>query len=326
MTSYWVMRTNRSEDQFLSKELAQGRLRQGWGWLAEQDLDAIRRARVDNLTLSDAQRQCWRGNRRMLHTEPDGIRTGDIVLVPHLPKEGMWSVTRVAGPYRFEIDGRLKDYGHILPVASLSGDSPVHPYEESVSARLRETMRTRLRLWNIDGLAENVQRLLASVGKGQRRVIPIADRLPLVLEAVEAVAGDQLSEKYRGEEFEVPCVLLLKAIYGDGQVEATGGRCERGADAICRFRDPLGVEHGVAVQIKMWTWDTDWTRPLEQIRQAHESYEGITAGVILSTSKQTTSRFDAARLSLEVDLGIPIRVILQKELMRLFIEHLPGLA
>ncbi|WP_433937856.1 hypothetical protein AB3662_43150 [Sorangium cellulosum] len=94
---------------------------------------------------------------------------------------------------------------------------------------------------------------------------------------------------------------------------------------MCTYRDPLGVPHRVAVQIKMWTWDDDWTRPLQQIKKACQSYEGITSGVILSTSERATSEFEVARAKLQKELGLPVRVVLRRELLRLFIQHLPKL-
>jgi hypothetical protein len=83
--------------------------------------------------------------------------------------------------------------------------------------------------------------------------------------------------------------------------------------------------HRLAVQIKMWSWDADWTRPLEQLRQAYAAYEGITGGVILSTSERVSDHVEARRRELETELHIPIKVILRGELIRLFVAHLPGL-
>jgi hypothetical protein len=140
---------------------------------------------------------------------------------------------------------------------------------------------------------------------------------------VEVATWEALQKQFHGAEFERPCVLLLEALYGDGNVEHTGGSGERGADAIVTHDDPLGVTHRLAVQVKMWSWDADWTRPLEQIRQASGAYEGITGGVILSTSERVSERFEEHRRKLEAELRIPIRVVLRQELVRLFVAHLP---
>ncbi len=331
MTRYWVVRTDKSKTEYMWSELVAGRLRQGWGYSDGQDLNVIGGPRTDGQPLTKAQQDAWRGNRRLLSSEPDGISVGDIVIAPHLPHRGVWSITRVVGPYRWEgpgeSNGEIPDYGHVLPVELMTTpDRPVSPYEEGVAAGLRQTMRVPSRMWNIDALGPEVEALLDLVQSGAEPVPMAANRLPKVLESARQAAWAEILRQFHGAEFERPCVLLLEALYGEGNVEHTGGIGERGADAICTFSDPLGINHRLAVQIKMWSWDADWTRPLEQVRQAHKAYEGITGGVILSTSERVTDRFESERQSLETELHIPIRVILRDELLSLFIANLPALA
>ena len=174
MTRYWVIRTDKAKTEYVAGELAQGRLRQGWGWADEQDLRRHRRrpARAGR-PLTDAQKNTWRGNRRLLDTEPDGVRQGDLVLLPHQPRLGSWSLVRVAGPYRWEHPAELNsfdmpDYGHILPVEMVS-TRPIHPFEDAVSARLRQTMRVLSRMWNIDSLGPDVEELAEACSKRRRR-------------------------------------------------------------------------------------------------------------------------------------------------------------
>jgi hypothetical protein len=327
MTRYWVVRTDKAKTEYVAGELAQRRLRQGWGWTDEQDLRTIAADSQVGKALTDAQKSTWRGNRRLLDSEPDGVRPGDLVLLPHQPSHGSWSLVRVSGPYRWEHPTELNsydmpDYGHILPVEMVS-TRPIHPFEDAVSARLRQTMRVLSRMWNIDSLGADVDELVEACSQGAVAPPPSVDRLPKVLSAVEAATWEALQKQFHGAEFERPCVLLLEALYGDGNVEHTGGSGERGADAIVTHDDPLGVTHRLAVQIKMWSWDADWTRPLEQIRQASGAYEGITGGVILSTSERVSERFEEHRRKLEAELRIPIRVVLRQELVRLFVARLP---
>ena len=86
-------------------------------------------------------------NRRMLADEPDGMQVGDLVLLPHLPREWRWSVARIVGPYRYEIDPERGDYGHILPaqvVAADMGDDDLTPdprWMRAYPARLRRLSR-----------------------------------------------------------------------------------------------------------------------------------------------------------------------------------------
>jgi Restriction endonuclease len=330
MARNWVIRTDKATTDWIWSELTAGRLRQGWGLRDDQDLHVIASGLAAGTPLSDDQRATWRGNRRLLETEPDGVRVGDLVLLPHLPRPGTWSLARVTGPYRWEGPShgnawQMPDYGHVLPVELISR-RPINPLEDGVSARLRQTMRVLSRMWNIDGLSADVEELAEVVGTEAAEPPPPAlDRLPKVLATIEAATWEALQKQFHGAEFERPCVLLLEALYGDENVEHTGGSGERGADAICTYADPLGVVHRLAVQIKMWSWDADWTRPLDQLRQAYGAYDGITGGVILSTSERVSDRFEARRRDLETELHMPIRVILRSELIRLFVTHLPVL-
>lgn len=63
-------------------------------------------------------------NRRMLSDEPDGMQIGDLVFAPHLPRRWTWSILRITGSYRYEIDPERNDYGHILPVEALKAGIP----------------------------------------------------------------------------------------------------------------------------------------------------------------------------------------------------------
>ena len=327
MARYWVMRVDHEHaTDFLWRELRSGRLRQGWGYQNDQNLDTIAARKRKGKSINQNQQNTWRGNRRMLGSEPDSIQVGDVILVAHLPTYRHWSVVRVAGPYRFEIPGSPVDYGHILPVELLSHDRPVSLHAKSVAAGLRQTMRNLSRLWNIDHLGQHVEQIVQRLGSPAEIADDAeVDRLESVLRALEQHGWEKLCFHFQGAEFEDPCIRLLEAIYGEENVEHTAGRNENGADAICTYRDPLGVPHRVAVQIKMWEGDADWTRPLEQIRRAVDSYEGITSGVILSTAERATARFEEERVKLQKELGLPVRVLLRHELLRLFIRHLPSL-
>lgn len=323
-----MMRVDHREARdFLWGELQAGRLRQGWGYQQDQDLTVIAGRKREGTALSPAQQDTWRGNRRMLPSEDDSIQVGDIILVPHLPKDRHWSVARVVGPYSYQIPSEQRDYGHILPVELVSGKTPVSFLATPVAAGLRQTMRNLSRLWNIDHLGAEVDVIVNALGLARGKALAGSklDRLGDMLTVLEDHGWEQLKHHYHGAEFEAPCVRLLEALYGEENVEHTGGKNERGADAICTYKDPLGVPHRVAVQIKMWSWEADWTRPLEQIKQAYESYDGITAGVILSTSDSVSKKFEAEREKLAHDLHIPIRVLLRRDVMRLFLAHLPGL-
>jgi hypothetical protein len=166
MTRYWAMRTDQSRRPFFWRELKAGRLRQGWGYRQELDLENLARLRRKGVKLPKYQQDAWRGNRRLLPTEPDSMRTGDIVVFLHLPEYGMWSIARVTGGYRFEIsdepnavDG-TRDYGHIRPIELLSADRPIDARRADISDGLRRSMRPQSRMWSLDPHAAEIDHLV----------------------------------------------------------------------------------------------------------------------------------------------------------------------
>jgi hypothetical protein len=106
---------------WLWAEVQAGRLRQGWGYQAKQELNLLRHRRERGDAFDRDDDWAW-PNRRMLSDEPDGMQLGDLVLLPHLPVEWHSAIVRIAGPYRYEIDRVHGDYGHILPVEVLRAD------------------------------------------------------------------------------------------------------------------------------------------------------------------------------------------------------------
>lgn len=166
MTRYWAIRTDQARRDFIWQELQEGRLRQGWGYRPELDLENLARLRRAGAKLAKYQQDAWRGNRRLLPTEPNSMQTGDIVVLPNLPRYGVWSIARVTGGYRFEISRQpnavngTPDYGHIRAVELLTGDRPIDPQREDVSDSLRRAMRSRIRMWWLDAHRAKVAGLI----------------------------------------------------------------------------------------------------------------------------------------------------------------------
>lgn len=319
------MRTDRTQAEYLTREVRCGRMRQGWGNREDLNLEDLAESVRSGETLSAEQRAAWL-NRRLLPSEPDSVREGHIVLLPNLPEQGRWLVAEVADDeYRYEIPREIGDYGHVRNVRLLNRDSPVNPYDEAVSARLRGTMRVRRRLWNIDRHEADVRALLRALGEGRSLDRPQSgeERLESAKDALKTHLWQQLQRRFRGEEFEGPCGSLLELLYDE--VERTAGPGERGADFVCSFSDGLGVPHNVAVQVKMWTDELgdDLAGPIEQVKRAYLHYPEITSAVIITTLERVGSRAarDVERLGEE--LGVPVRVVLRDDLLDLFLRHLP---
>lgn len=157
---YWVMRTSPYERTYVWGEAVDGRLRQGWGVVDEQNLEVIAEAIRRGIPLTGYQKEA-RGALRMLSSWHNGMRLGDIVVAPNLPAIGRFSVFELTGSYYWSPDTPLEwgeRFGHVLPVRSLALD--VDRYAREVPDGLRSAMRGQARLYNITGYGGYVEQAL----------------------------------------------------------------------------------------------------------------------------------------------------------------------
>ena len=326
---YVVVRTDRTQRDFILRELEQGRLRQGWGWKREHDLRLLA-PKARSKKLSEEEARVWR-NRRLLDTEPDGLKMGDLVVIPNLPEQGRWVLARVTGGYDFSPvpaqEGAGPDYGHIVAVSPVRDPGGkigvVEGDNEHVDARLRATMRNMSRMWAIDALGAAVDALIDAIqtGKDTSTAEPEVRKAEGFFEAVRQAAWKHIESKYKGAEFEHLVHRLFECIYKDGRVEHWGGAGEKGADLIVFTRDPLGIEYKIAVQIKLHEGVEHDTSSLAQIEQAKEHHK-VDAGVVVTTAEQMSEAFEVQRELLEEKLGIDIRVVSRDEFIELVMAHL----
>lgn len=327
---YLVVRTDKSIKPFILRELEQGRLRQGWGWKPNQDLRKLRTKVSVGKTLTEEDATVWR-NRRLLDTEPDGVKPGDSIILPNLPEQGLWVVVRVKGPYSFSISTQTShlgpDYGHIVPVDPVRDRNGqiavIDPANEHVDARLRASMRNMGRMWSINALGASVDRLVAVIegGKDTTNAQPEAKKLGSFFEAVRDAAWTNIASRYKGAEFEKLVKPLFERIYSGGRVEHIGGPGEKGADLIVYTQDALGLEYKIAVQVKLHDGTHDELHALDQIETAKRAHK-VDAGVVVTTATETSDRFEKRRAALEAELAIDVRVITRDEFVELVMIHL----
>ena len=96
-----------------------------------------------------------------MSSEPDGMRAGDLILVPNIPEWGLVCVFRLVGSYEYAPDAprRFDDrFGHILPVELIAG--PISRYDPTVADALQSSMRNPGRLWNIGPYGGDMERLV----------------------------------------------------------------------------------------------------------------------------------------------------------------------
>ena len=322
---YLAVRTDRDVRDFILTELAAGRLRQGWGWDDCQDLRLIQRRRREGESLSEWERDAWR-NHRLLDTEPDGLKVGDIVLLPNLPAQGRWLLARVTGPYRFEYPPQRHEYAHVVPVEVVRDrhgePAVIEADNKHVHARLRASMRNMSRSWALDGHAAAIDGLLVVIQEGADTLQPelAEQKIASVMTAIRDAAWTAIVQRYHGAEFEDLVRRLFVSLYPSGRVEHWGGPGENGADLIVYHQDVLGIEYKIAVQVKLHS-GTEWSsHALEQIRTARRVHR-VDAGVIVTTATTCSEQFGRDRELLEAELGIDVKLVLQGELVGLLVKH-----
>ena len=127
------------------------------------DLQLVADLVADHRPLTKSKSEAWE-NRRMLTSRPDSVHVGDIILVPHMPEPKRFSLVRVAAPYEFDGGQAFGDYGHILPVQLLTGEAGIG-YTDPEPLRLQTSLGNRVRLWNLDGFAADLEALAANGGE-----------------------------------------------------------------------------------------------------------------------------------------------------------------
>ncbi len=327
MGNYWAFRTDSENRDYFYSELKEGRLRQGWGYDVSQDLNTIRSCNKSGKFLNADQIACWRGNRKMHPNELDSIQVGDIIITPNLPDYGKWLIAEVTGGYSFKRNHKSGDYGHVLEVKLLTGDSFIHPHNIDVSAFLRGTMKTPMRLWNIRGYKSDIDKIVNTLKRNEdlSQPTPIQEKLFEIKKLSKLHLEKELKDKYNATEFEAPIFEVLKMLYGHDKVEKHAGPKEKGADFISNSNDALGVLHRNAIQVKMWFDEISAFDPLDQIELAYNSHEKIDSGIVITMGTNMTDAYKQREIALSKKLHIPIHTTLKDETLELFLKYLPDL-
>jgi hypothetical protein len=261
--NYWCYRINREAIDFFAEELMLGRLRQGWGYDKGQNL---RKMTVDE----GAGR-----NRAMLK-----VRKGDILLIPHLPVREEVAIVKATEDwetgYRFKIDSKHKDYGHIFPVKFIKSFTRGN---KEVTANLRSTLKNKLRFWNINHCAADVEKLL-TVRNDLKTFQEWDDRLQSSTESVfeeffneQSFADtlyDKLNEQFANAEWEQALIHGLRQLFPFYTIEKVGGTNEQyhGTDILVRLPS-ISPDYGYAIAIQVKDYE-GYVHPevIDQINKA----------------------------------------------------------
>jgi hypothetical protein len=345
----WAMRTSRDSPvhrAFVRSELAQGRLRQGWGSHPEQDLRLIH-ARIKDPAvgwagLTETERGVL-GHARIVG-EPwrdfgaEVVLEGDLILIPNVPEDGLFALCRVTGPYRYATDAVLQDFGHIRPIDLLTPQG-VSARHELVSSGLQRSLLCRSRMWWIGDHEASLRAVLSAVGRGdaaalrialsgtERATLAVGGELTRAIDTLATTLGSRLSGAIQGAEWEFVLQKALAALPGEVTVQHTGGPSERGADLEIHIPNPFapGRSWVVAVQVKDYDWQVGAyvAAQLEQaIVSRREGENQLIAVVLASTRAAPSSELEAAMQDLSKRHGVPVTCCHGQELMRLLASGL----
>ena len=257
----WFWNIDQSHQVFFAKELQVGRLRQGWGYQARLNLRTLKGKLDRSKPLDDEEQMCWKGCSPML----ESIEKGDLVVVKNVPTQEEFTIVKVMGPYDFQIDPEVKDFGHYLPVAA---PRVYHKLSNNVPAPFINALnraRNRIRITN---LHDDTVALLYKRESEESDTKPeeLRDKLhswrESLIPELKALVRGGLNPK-NAERL----VLLLLEREGI-RVEFTAGPNERGADLVGSTSVMRSITSKVAIQVKMhWGRDDD-TTGLDQLEKA----------------------------------------------------------
>ena len=319
---YWAMRTSRGTPQsrkFITDELSKGRLRQGWGYDPTQDLRCIHDAWRVNKPLTPEQNDASR-HWRMADGHPDDyMNVGDVVLVPNMPHDGLFTLCRIIGSYDFRIPSEVGDFGHFRSVQVLTPHGVANEHE-LVDAGLRRSLRYQGRLWRISPYSDCLEAIIRSdlpPGDLAQGVTAAGRTDSLVAELVAEpinVMADQLATKLRqrlqSAEWETGILRALEPLF-PATVRHTGGPSERGADLEVIISNPFDDRSDwiVPIQIKDHR-GVEGADVLSQLEQAYctrfSSGRGsVIAVVLLVTDAEPSAELQQQMSRLSEKYGIP---------------------
>ena len=310
---YWAMRTSRDTDEYrklVTDELFRGRLRQGWGWLDEQDLRRIHEAWRDGIELTQHQKDASR-HWRMADGDPgEYMNVNDVILVPNMPEDGVFTLCRICGGYEYQQNSSWDDFRHVREVEVLTPGGVANEHE-LVDAGLRRSLRYQGRLWRIASYGDCIERILASgrspdnlrlgsTPAGRAESIVAA----AIVEPINVMAqslASSLPQKLYGAEWEQGIAPALESLF-TATVHHTGGPGERGADLEVVISNPFeeGCDWIIPVQVKDHQ-DVEGTDVVHQLEEAFESRNSGGRGTVIAVVLLVTEAEASVQLKEEMN-------------------------
>ena len=266
---YWGYRIDVKNQDFFFKELEQGRLRQGWGY-------------AENQKLPDTKDSDARKNFSMYNN----VKKGDILLIPRLPDWGSVAIAEAIEDwnkgYKFEIDDKKKDFGHIFP-AEYRGCFNRHG--KDVSGNIQSTLKARNRFWNISRFSEDIEKIIKNL-EGNRESTSVIENIKnIVSEQVKSYFNlkeccdkivDEYNQKFVASQWEEVLKDILEKIYPGYKIKKTGGSKEEehGTDVLVNIPGiSISESYNIAIQVKHYKGkisDENINTIIDQVKKAEK--------------------------------------------------------
>ena len=249
-------------------ELPQGRLRQGWGYKKSFDL-----------SVPIEQRDYSGGNAPNFGIY-DGVKQGDIFLVPRIPNWGEVALVEATEDFNTGYTfGMVKkysgkdftwlspdgDFGHTFPAKFLKSfvrDNSL------VSGDLRKTLKFPRRFKHIyyDGHATDIEKIINAREDDLKQAQNTEGRLETSITHIfnenfnstsfSEKIYDELNRQFNASEWKFALVSGLKKLFPYYNVDRVGGisEVEHGTDVLITLPGILDYNYAIAIQVKDYDW------------------------------------------------------------------------
>jgi len=212
----------------------------------------------------------------------------------------------------------------MLPVEVITKGGVAYS-NESVDAALRQSLRCRGRLWNINPYKDCVDKIISLVEKGKESVLregaDHVDRAKRTVAADIITSVDNLSETIvkklrsvlQGAEWEPVLCYALDPLMRNIQIEHTGGPSECGADIVINIPNPFDELSPwiIVIQVKNYIGEIG-VEVAEQLKQAIDSRSTqgqVIAAYVLTTADKISEDLKNALKDISVEYKIPARYL-----------------
>lgn len=336
----WAMRTSRdskeARDRIRTELYDRGVLRQGWGYSDELNLNLIAAKVASKIELDGEEQAAW-GNRKFLGRKAwpaDNImEIGDLVLLPNMPEDGLFTLCVLEGAYEYDTGG--DDYRHMRKVRVLTPGGVANT-ADVVDQEIRKTLRCRSRLWwvgwgkpTLDAIISAVDRNDPGLREGTDHVQRALRKATPTLSAALDTAADNLradlGKVLTSAEYEPLIQTALQPLMGQVVVQHIGGPSEQGADLEILIPNPFAPDRPwiIAAQVKDYQGEI---RPhvLGQLRQAIEARApardgrpgGLLAVLLISTDAAPSQALQHGMAELSKEFGIQVACTHGRDVMR----------